>query len=135
MGATQLYADQTVLDRESVMDVPALGNFSSSGGFSNHFSRPSYQVAAVDGYLDRYVPGYPYYEGDVDVNTTIGLYNRAGRGYPDVSANGANLRAYTNGTDYYWYGKWSFLFSFFPPNLDELIHGTRPILLTPVLAT
>jgi len=86
VGATQLYANQTVLDQESVMDVPELGNFSSSGGFSNHSSRPSYRVAAVEEYLERYVPSHPFYEGNVDVNMTGGLYNRAGRGYSDVSA-------------------------------------------------
>jgi tripeptidyl-peptidase I len=39
-----------------------------------------------------------------DLDTVSGLYNRIGRAYPDVSANGANLRAYTNGIDYHWYG-------------------------------
>ncbi len=40
VGGTQLYADQTVLDKESVMQVNLGGsaaNFSSSGGFSNYF--------------------------------------------------------------------------------------------------
>ena len=109
--------------------------FSSGGGFSNVFSRPSYQNAAVEEYLERHVPDYPFYEGNVDVYTTEGLYNRAGRGIPDVSANGAYLRAYLDGVDHHWFGKWSFLFSFFPPILDPLIHGTRPVMLKPVVST
>jgi len=84
-------------------------NFSSGGGFSNVFSRPSYQSAAVEEYLERYVPDYPFYEGNVNVNTTQGLYNRAGRGIPDVSANGAYLRAYLDGVDLHSFGKLVFL--------------------------
>jgi tripeptidyl-peptidase I len=80
-------------------------NFSSSGGFSNYFRQPDYQKAAIAEYFCIANPPYPYYsEINVDVNTTKGLYNRIGRGYPDVSANGANFRAYTNGTDFMYYG-------------------------------
>lgn len=82
VGATQLYADQTILNGESVMHVNLSGtaqNFSSGGGFANNFARPSYQAAAVEEYLDRWVPDYPYYYGAPDFNTTTGLYNRGGR--------------------------------------------------------
>jgi tripeptidyl-peptidase-1 len=83
VGGTRLYADQTVLDRESVMQVNLGGdaaNFSSSGGFSNYFSQPDYQQAAVAEYFAAHNPSYPYYsEFQVDVNTTKGLYNRIGR--------------------------------------------------------
>lgn len=108
VGGTQLYADQTVLDKESVMQVNLGGsaaNFSSSGGFSNYFPQPSYQTAAVAHYFARHDPPYPYYsELHVDVNTTKGLYNRIGRAYPDVASNGAFMPAYVNGELSQWFG-------------------------------
>ncbi|KAI9001568.1 subtilisin-like protein [Trametes punicea] len=51
----------------------------SGGGFSNVFARPSYQKEAVEKYLSKYAPAYP-----------AGTYNTTSRGYPDLSANGAN---------------------------------------------
>ncbi|KAL9064346.1 MAG: hypothetical protein Q9157_007866 [Trypethelium eluteriae] len=108
VGGTLLYGNQTVLDRESVMHVNLSGtaqNFTSAGGFSNYYGQPSYQKAAVARYLTENSPPYPYYEEfGVNVNSTQGIYNRIGRGYPDVAANGANFRAYTNGIDEHWYG-------------------------------
>jgi tripeptidyl-peptidase-1 len=108
VGATQLYADQTVLDKESVMQVNLGGsaaNFSSSGGFSNYFPQPSYQKAAVEEYFAAHNPSYPYYSQlQVDLNTTKGLYNRIGRAYPDVASNGAYMPAYVNGELNQWFG-------------------------------
>lgn len=51
----------------------------SSGGFSNYFSRPSYQSSAVSSYLN------------VLGSTNVGKFNVSGRGYPDVSAQGDNI--------------------------------------------
>lgn len=108
VGGTMLYEDQTVKDAESVMHADLGGsasNFSTSGGFSNYFPQPDYQKAAVEKYFKRAHLTYPYYsEMGVDVNNTTGLYNRIGRAYPDVSANGARFRAYTDGHDYFYYG-------------------------------
>jgi tripeptidyl-peptidase-1 len=108
VGGTMLYADQTVNDRESVMQWNlggAAANFSSSGGFSNYFTQPAYQVAAVAEYFEKHSPSYPHYSGiQVDLNTTKGLYNRIGRGYPDVSSNGAFMPAFVNGELGYWFG-------------------------------
>jgi tripeptidyl-peptidase-1 len=108
VGGTMIYADQTVHSPESVMHVDLGGsaaNFSSAGGFSNYFPQPSYQQAAVAKYFATADPGYPSYsEFSVDVNTTEGLYNRIGRGYPDVSANGAYFPAHMDGTVYHWFG-------------------------------
>lgn len=108
VGGTMIYEDQTVEDAESVMHVNLGGtatNFSTSGGFSNYFPQPAYQKATVEKYFKKADLKYPYYsEFEVDVNTTKGLYNRIGRAYPDVSANGAKFRAYTDGLDYHWYG-------------------------------
>ena len=108
VGGTMLYADQTVKDAESVMQVDLGGsavNFSSSGGFSNYYPQPWYQKLAVAEYFAIANPPYPHYsEFEVDLNTTKGLYNRIGRGYPDVAANGAFYRAYLNGIDEHWFG-------------------------------
>ncbi|KAI3627983.1 tripeptidyl-peptidase I [Malassezia furfur] len=52
----------------------------SGGGFSNYFSRPSYQDEAVVNYLTMY-QGTHYH----------GLYNPRGRGFPDVSAQGSRF--------------------------------------------
>lgn len=108
VGGTMLYADQTVKNAESVMQVDLGGsavNFSSAGGFSNYYPQPWYQKVAVAEYFAIAKPPYPYYsEFEVNVNTTKGLYNRIGRGYPDVSANGAYFRAYTAGIDEHWFG-------------------------------
>ncbi|KAJ6578646.1 subtilisin-like protein [Mycena vulgaris] len=52
-------------------------DFPSGGGFSNNFARPAWQDAAVQNYLDNFVPNY-----------AASVFNRSGRAYPDVSANG-----------------------------------------------
>lgn len=108
VGGSMIYPDQTVNDPESVMHVNLGGsasNFSTAGGFSNYFPQPDYQKDAVNKYFQRAQLSYPYYsEFGVDVNTAQGVYNRIGRGYPDVAANGARFRAYTDGYDYFYFG-------------------------------
>jgi tripeptidyl-peptidase-1 len=108
VGGAMLYPGQTVHDAESVMHVDLGGsavNFSSSGGFSNYFPRPKYQADAVEKYFDRAKPSYPFYSQlNVNVNTTTGVYNRIGRAYPDVSANGAYFPAFKGGDLYHWFG-------------------------------
>ncbi|KAH0362604.1 tripeptidyl-peptidase 1 precursor, partial [Aureobasidium melanogenum] len=54
----------------------AVSRFGSGAGFSNYFPMPDYQRAAVDGYLDKIGDLYE------------GLYNRSGRAYPEVAAQG-----------------------------------------------
>ena len=56
----------------------------------------------METYFAEHDPGYPYYiaNGDdfpANIGTNGGLYNRAGRGFPDVSANGVNLLFYDGG--------------------------------------
>jgi tripeptidyl-peptidase-1 len=108
VGGTMLYADQTIEDPESAMQVNLGGsmtNFSSAGGFSNYFPQPSYQVEAVEEYFRTANLSYPYYsEFSVDFNTTTGLYNRIGRGYPDVASNGAFLLVFVQGLLGSWTG-------------------------------
>jgi len=57
----------------------------SSGGFSEYFDRPSYQDDAVSKFLTQLG------------NTYDGLYNRHGRGFPDVSAQGFNFQVVVGG--------------------------------------
>lgn len=107
VGATRLYPQQIYTDPESVMQLPHLTGFydkadiefSSGGGFSNYFKQPSYQSKAVESYFAEHDPGYPYYEfNGVDfhdpasnIGVNGGIYNRIGRGFPDVSSNGAHV--------------------------------------------
>ena len=60
--------------------------FTSGAGFSNYFPRPSYQQASVPAYLKKYVG-----------NNNSGLYNPAGRGFPDLAAQGSNFSTIYDG--------------------------------------
>ena len=98
VGATQVNANETVHDPESAAvyssgDVPPLHYGGTGGGFSNYFPAPSYQNAALDMYFSNYNPGYATYNytGYSSIGANGGIYNRAGRGFPDVSANGNNF--------------------------------------------
>ncbi|KAF2087747.1 subtilisin-like protein, partial [Saccharata proteae CBS 121410] len=69
----------------------------SGGGFSNVYEAPDYQTDAINRYFDV-IGGspYPYYEGAWNANKT-GRFNRRGRGFPDVSANGLWWNMFLNG--------------------------------------
>ncbi|KAI9046921.1 hypothetical protein LZ554_008999 [Drepanopeziza brunnea f. sp. 'monogermtubi'] len=108
VGGSQIRTNGTVYDPEVVM-LDDLGgdavNFSSAGGFSNYFSRPTYQDGHVQTYFHRAHLTYPYYSAlNTNVQNTTGIYNRRGRAYPDVSANGARFPAYIDGALYHFYG-------------------------------
>lgn len=60
---------------------------SNSGGFSNIFPVPSYQRTAVSKYLQTLG------------STNAGLFNKSGRGFPDVSAQGANIPIVVGGEE------------------------------------
>lgn len=108
VGGSQIGENRTVYDPEVVMRDNLGGsaaNFSSSGGFSNYFYRPTYQDGHVQTYFHRAHLTYPYYNDlETNLNTTTGIYNRYGRGYPDVSANGAKFPAPTGGRVSHFYG-------------------------------
>ncbi|KAF3319137.1 hypothetical protein TWF173_003588 [Orbilia oligospora] len=74
--------------------------FGSGGGFSNVHARPSYQSAAVASYFASQTLPFGSYDL-IDPNQRIGsgggLYNRGGRGYPDVAALGYNILIVTRG--------------------------------------
>lgn len=57
----------------------------SSGGFSNIFSRPSYQADAVSAYLKGLE------------NTNAGLFNASGRAFPDIAAQAQGFQVFVNG--------------------------------------
>ncbi|KAF7986027.1 hypothetical protein HWV62_41376 [Athelia sp. TMB] len=66
--------------------VPETGASLSAGGFSNYFGTASWQASAVSGYLN--ILGTEY----------AGKYNKTGRAYPDVSAQGENVQVYVDGS-------------------------------------
>ncbi|TVY14727.1 Aorsin [Lachnellula arida] len=118
------YITSTIKDPESAMQVdiaafnlatgdgptsPPLRFFATGGGFSNYFPIPSYQAHEVCQYFKKDLPlqSLPYYE--INANATNigqngGVYNRLGRGYPDVSANGAFLLTFLNLTERKFFG-------------------------------
>lgn len=57
----------------------------SGGGFSNYWPRPAYQDAVVGKFINSLN------------GTNDGLYNKSGRGYPDVSAFAQNFEIVING--------------------------------------
>ncbi|OIW31229.1 Pro-kumamolisin [Coniochaeta ligniaria NRRL 30616] len=83
VGATQILNGSSVRTPESAcQDV-----IFSGGGFSNVFAMPDYQKSAVDAYFANSAPPY----GAERFNNS-----RAVRGFPDVSANGANYLTAVN---------------------------------------
>ncbi|KAJ6515250.1 tripeptidyl peptidase A [Mycena sanguinolenta] len=69
----------TILFPEQAVDF-------SGGGFSNYFARPSYQDAAVQGFLNKLPKG-----------TYSGLFNPNGRAIPDVAAQSDFFRVFISG--------------------------------------
>ncbi|KAJ7248939.1 family S53 protease-like protein [Mycena rebaudengoi] len=58
----------------------------TGGGFSDLFPRPWYQTQAVDSFLKTIPPDF------------AGMFNKSGRGYPDVAVQGWGLDFVLNGT-------------------------------------
>lgn len=75
----------------------ATTSFGSSGGFSNVFPRPAYQDDVIESYFQHSPPPYPYYNITYNATHTGGIYNRGGRGIPDVAATGQNFAGYVDG--------------------------------------
>jgi len=75
---------------EVAVSVQGAG-FTSGGGFSTYTPTPSYQVDAVNAYLESGVALPP-----------SSYFNRSNRGYPDVAALGDSYAIYMSG-----YGGWS----------------------------
>ncbi|KAF8517278.1 subtilisin-like protein [Hysterangium stoloniferum] len=77
VGATQINPNSTVNDPEGACEQVIF----SGGGFSDIFPMPNYQKAAVEEFFQKHPPPF-----------TSAQFNnsRQARGYPDLSANGAN---------------------------------------------
>ncbi|KAF7335278.1 Tripeptidyl peptidase A [Mycena sanguinolenta] len=69
---------------------PEQGVFFSGGGFSNYFPRPSYQDAAVQGFLNKLRKG-----------TYSGLFNPNGRAIPDVATQSEFFRVFIGGVPFH----------------------------------
>ena len=85
VGATQIAAGSSTTQPE----VACQSVIASGGGFSNNFALPDYQASAVQNWFANHAPAYP-----------AGTFNdsQTTRGYPDVSANGANYVVAIDGT-------------------------------------
>jgi tripeptidyl-peptidase-1 len=98
VGATYLPTGGNVYKDQEI----AVTRFPSGGGFSNIYARPSYQNSTLETYFANSPPPYKSYSTSGTNNpstatTNGGIYNIAGRGYPDVSAVGDNVVIYANG--------------------------------------
>jgi tripeptidyl-peptidase-1 len=91
VGATQGFQPEVAAYRPANSlgpDNKLHGYYASGSGFSEYFSRPKYQDDAVKGYLKKIG------------NEHKGLYyNAAGRGYPDISAQGLYFEFFWNATN------------------------------------
>ena len=91
VGATQIVPNASVTAPEKACETVIF----SGGGFSNVFPLPSYQADAVSSFFTNYPPPY-----------TASQYNnsRTVRGFPDISANGANYVVAVDGVFALIYG-------------------------------
>ncbi|KAF9243182.1 Pro-kumamolisin, activation domain-containing protein [Melanogaster broomeanus] len=122
VGATQVKSGSTVYDPEmACMEV-----IYSGGGFSNYFAMPEYQQGAVDYYLTNYYPDYP---------ATIWNSTGMSRGFPDISANGANYVVAVDGQFELVYGTRKTTIGFINPTIysagfaggfNDITEGTNP---------
>ena len=91
VGATQILPGAPVTAPEEACEIVIF----SGGGFSNVFPLPDYQSSAVKGFFADHPPPY----GADRFNNS-----QATRGYPDISANGANYVVAVDGTFSLIYG-------------------------------
>ncbi|KAI1799946.1 tripeptidyl-peptidase 1 precursor [Daldinia bambusicola] len=89
VGATKNFEPEVVAYRPAFVgpDGVAHGNYTSGGGFSNYFKAPAYQAKEASNYVKNLNGLYD------------GLYNKKGRGYPDISAQGLYFAYFWNGTE------------------------------------
>jgi tripeptidyl-peptidase-1 len=78
VGGTQINSGSSVREPESALEQVAI----SGGGFSNFFAIPDYQKQAVLTWFAEHSLSY---------NSSVFNNTKQTRGYPDVSANGANF--------------------------------------------
>ncbi|KAI3577767.1 peptidase S8/S53 domain-containing protein [Fusarium oxysporum f. sp. albedinis] len=109
VGGTRLPAGAPATEPEVAAYLPhqdgSDSTYTSGGGFSTIYSIPSYQKAALDKYYMHHDPGYKYFSalynathnGTVPIGANGGIYNRIGRGMPDVSAISQDIATYVGG--------------------------------------
>ncbi|KAL7920723.1 Pro-kumamolisin, activation domain-containing protein [Trichoderma austrokoningii] len=86
VGATQLAPG----DHDGSLGYEvATTSIDSGGGFSNIYAVPEWQQSAVEVYFQEKPDVYLYYNTTLgqNIGITDGVFNRGGRGIPDVSAN------------------------------------------------
>lgn len=84
VGSTKLPVGSSPGDEEV-----ATSRFASGGGFSNIWATPDYQKSAVDAFFASHDPGFESYNTtDGKVPDDSGVFNRAGRAFPDIAAIG-----------------------------------------------
>ncbi|KAI3330031.1 tripeptidyl-peptidase 1 precursor [Ustulina deusta] len=88
VGATKNFEPEEVAYRPAFVGPDGVhhGNYTSGGGFSNIFDTPYYQKDVVTSYVKNL-------KGQYD-----GWYNKKGRAYPDISAQGLYFAYFYNGT-------------------------------------
>ncbi|KAK3702134.1 hypothetical protein LTR37_015109 [Vermiconidia calcicola] len=67
--------------------------FSSGGGYSLTFDEPQYQKAATAHYLDVANVSWPYFTNG-EYQESNGVWNRGGRGVPDIAAVGKRIATF-----------------------------------------
>ncbi|KAF4624138.1 hypothetical protein G7Y89_g14035 [Cudoniella acicularis] len=89
VGATHQFEPEVVAFRPGLVrsDGSYREIYNSGGGFSNYFSTPKYQQKVVSDYVEGL-------DGLYD-----GLYNKKGRAYPDIAAQGQNFAYFWNDTE------------------------------------
>ena len=101
VGASTIARGNTVRNLEvAALEATANGTvqFASGGGFSNRFARPGFQREAVASYLQSNPPPFKSYDArSEDIGANSGVFNSAGRAFPDVSALGDRILQTANG--------------------------------------
>ena len=89
VGATMNFEPEVVAYRPAFTgpDGRKHGAYTSGGGFSNYFDTPQFQLQTVQKYVQDL-------HGDFN-----GLYNKTGRAYPDISAQGLYFAYFWNSTE------------------------------------
>jgi tripeptidyl-peptidase-1 len=110
VGATQGFQPETAAYRPANSlgpDGKLHGFYASGSGFSEYFSRPSYQDKAVKPYLKKLgslrksysMPLRLWNRCWLPTHIDKGLYNPSGRAYPDISAQGLYFQFVWNATN------------------------------------
>lgn len=86
IGATQVKNNTSVFAADP--EEACVQVIRSGGGFSNVFTTPDYQKSTLSSYFKNHLPPY----GSDRYNTS-----QTSRGFPDISANGANYRVAIDG--------------------------------------